>query len=149
MKSATPESLHYEALKLRLNELDEVLARDWLADERTWLEAVEATARVLFETLQQHQHVSENEGGLLPSATGLKPGLIPESERVKGEHGEMLHRAADLQSTVAFQVASDDFDVEVVGLDLTVLRAMLQAHLLRVDALMHDAYFRVEGGEGG
>ncbi len=149
MNAPPSESLHYEALKTRLIELDEVLARDWKADERAWLEAVEATARGLFEMLEQHQHISETEGGLLPSATDLKPGLIPESERVKEEHAEMLHRAGELQSTAALQVASDDFDAEAVSLDMTVLRIMLQAHLGRVDALMYDAYFRVEGGEGG
>jgi hypothetical protein len=149
MKSAPSVSLHYEALKHRLNELDEVLERAGNADERTWLNGLAMTAEALFQVLQQHQYVSESEGGLLPSATGLKPGLIPESDRVKGEHDEMLHRAADLQSKVAFQVASDDFDTEALRLDLTVLRTMLQAHLGRVDALMHDAYFRVEGGEGG
>ncbi|NJD64982.1 MAG: hypothetical protein FIB00_07030 [Chloroflexi bacterium] len=149
MKSSPSESLHYEALKSRLIELDEVLARDWKADERRWLEAVEATARVLFSILEQHQNVSETEGGLLVSATDLKPGLIPESERVKDEHAEMLRRASDLQSMAALQIVSDDFDAEAVCLEMTILRTILQAHLGRVDTLMYDAYFRVEGGEGG
>lgn len=149
MKPPASESLHYEALKSCLIHLDEALARDWRADERTWLEDVEATARELFEILEQHQRISETEGGLLPSATDLKPGLIAESERVKEEHGEMLHRTGTLQSKAALQVASDDLDAEAVGLDITVLRTMLQAHLGRVDTLMYDAYFRVEGGEGG
>lgn len=149
MEPPPSENLHYEALRSRLIELDEVLARDWKADERTWLKAVEATARVLLGTLEQHQHISEAAGGLLPSATGLKPGLIPESERVKEEHAEMRHRAGQLQSTAALQVASDDLDAEAVCLDMTILRTILQAHLGRVDALMYDALFRVEGGEGG
>lgn len=149
MEPPPSENLHYEALKSRLVELDEILEGDWSADERAWLEAVEAAARVLFETLEQHQHVSETEGGLLPSATDLKPRLIPESEHVKDEHAEMLHRAGELQNTAALQVASGDFDAEAVCLDMTILRTILQAHLGRVDALMYDAYFRVEGGEGG
>lgn len=144
-----PPSDVYEALKRTRKQLDEAVGQEPGEDEAAWLRRVQAAAGSLFEVLEQHQLLAEEKGGTLLDATGQKPGLIAESKRLERDHTEMLHRATEIDDEVERQFAFQEFDIELLGLKAAGLRDILQLHLLRVDSLMYEAYFRLEGGEGG
>ena len=139
----------YVALTRAREQLDEAVAQEPGNAEPAWLRRLQTAARSLFEVLEQHQHLAEEEGGTLSEATGQKPGLMAESKRLKGEHTDMLHRANEIDEEVERQFAFQEFGIELLRRKAAVLRDILQLHLLRADSLMYEAYFRLEGGEGG
>ena len=140
---------HYRALVDALSHLDEAAEPGAGDGEAVRLRHMQSAARATRDVLEQHQLLAEEEGGLIADATGQKPALIPESERLKQQHAEMLRRANDLDREVELQFAFDEFDVELLRLETVVLRDVLRAHLRRADSLLYEAYVRVEGGEGG
>jgi hypothetical protein len=145
---AVPEAdSHYRALIEALNQLDEA-AEPGRGDEASRLRRIQSAAQTTQDVLAEHQLLAEDQGGFIEEATGQKPALIPESERLKRQHAEMLHRANELRREVDLQFAFDEFDVELLRLETVVLRDILRAHLRRADSLLYEAYFRVEGGEG-
>jgi hypothetical protein len=142
-------SENYEELKRALSELADAVTGDPGANETGWLKRVQSAARSLFGALEEHEDVSEEEGGTLPAMTGQKPALMAERKRLEREHIDMLHRAEEIEEEIERQLSFEDFNIELVRLEGTILRDILQLHLLRTDTLMYEAFFRVEGGEEG
>ncbi len=118
-------------------------------DESAWLRSVQQAVRELGDVLRRHRHLQEDEGGTIPEAVALKPALVPETARLKREHVDMLHRVNEIDRGIDRQFAFQDFDVELLRREAAILHAILELHLLRADALVYEAYFREEGGEGG
>lgn len=119
------------------------------ADESAWLRSVQRAVRELGDALGRHRHLHEGEGGTIPQAVALKPALVPDTARLKHEHIDMLHRVNEIDRGIDRQFAFQDFDVELLRREAAILHAILELHLLRADALVYEAYFREEGGEGG
>lgn len=119
------------------------------ADDREWAGEIQRTAERLYDVLIEHSQEAEHQGGIIAAVTGEKPALIPESEHLIDEHAEMIRRSLDLAREAEMQAAFDDFDVEVIRLKAALLRDMVHMHLHRSGVLTYEAYFRVEGGEGG
>lgn len=143
-----PEGIH-DALRDANDNLANTLALETGAGQAEWLSAVRDSVRALYETLENHQHTAEEDGGTLHDATALKPRLMPAAERLEHEHAEMLHRAAEIEVEIERQIAADDFNIELVRLQSRVLHDVVLLHMLRTDVLIYDAYFRTEGGESG
>lgn len=143
-----PEGIH-DALRDANDNLANTIALEAGADQAGWLSAVRESVRALYETLENHRHTAEEDGGTLHNATALKPGLMPAAERLEHEHADMLHRAAEIDAEIERQIAADDFNIELARLQSRVLHGIVLLHMLRTDALIYDAYFRTEGGEGG
>ncbi len=139
----------YVELKRARKQLDEAVAQEPGGSEPEWLRRLQAASRSLFEVLEQHQSVTEEEGGTLPEATSRKPGLMAVSKRLQREHTDMLHRANEIDQEVERQFAFQEFRVELLRREVAVLRDILELHLQRAGSVMYEAYFRVEGGEGG
>lgn len=85
---------------------------------------------------------------MLPDATAKKPGLMAARKRLEHEHADMLHRAAEIEFEAERQLAAQDFNVELLRLEARVLHDIL-LHMARTDSLIYEAYFQLEGGEGG
>lgn len=139
----------YTDLKTSLDHLADAIDREPSNDEARWLRGIQAAAHSLFDSLQHHEDVTEEEGGILPEMTGQKPGLMAERERLEREHTEMLHRAEEVEEEVDRQFSFDEFNTELIRLEASILRDILRLHLLRTDASMYEAYFQIEGGESG
>ncbi len=137
------------ALTEARDHLKEAAARQATGDELSWLERVRTAARLVFDALEQHRGLAEEEGGVLADATERKPGLMPTSQRLEHEHADMLHRAGEIEIEAERQLMSEDFDIGLVRLQATVLRDILLLHIVRADSLQYEAYLREEGGEGG
>lgn len=129
--------------------LEEAATRTVGDDEPTWLAQVQSAARALFLVIEQHQQVAEEEEGTLVDATAQKPGLMSLRRRLEHEHADMLHRLSEIDVEVERQIASQDFNIDLVRLEAQVVRDILLLHVVRTDSLVFDAYFQVEGGEGG
>lgn len=142
-------ALNFDRLMEARRHLDEATARETAGTETAWLRHVRTAARQLFQVIDEHQGLSEEEGGMLVDATAEKPGLMPSRERLEYEHADMLHRLAEVEVEVQRQLASEDFYVELVRLQSQVVRDILLLHLARTNSLLFEAYIRVEGGEGG
>jgi hypothetical protein len=129
--------------------LDEAMAQDASGEESAWLRRVQLAAQALYQAVEQHEELAEEEGGTLADATVGKPGLMPVRQRLEHEHADMLHRLSEIDLEAERQMALQDFNVEFVRLQVQVVRDILLLHLARTDSLLFDAYIRVEGGEGG
>lgn len=146
---ASAQEDHYQAMAQALTQLDRSAARGGPGDPKSRIRSIQSAARAIQEVLEQHQLLTEEAGGVIEEATTEKPSLIPESERLKLQHADMLRRAYELDREVELQIAFQDTDVELLRLEALVLRDMLRAHLRRANSLLYEAYVRVEGGEGG
>jgi hypothetical protein len=140
---------HYQAMAQALAELDASVARGASGDPASRIRGMQSAVRAIQAVLARHQLLTEDAGGVIQDATSEKPSLIPESERLKLQHNDMLRRAFELDREVDLQLAFEDTDVELLRLEGLVLRDMLRAHLRRANSLMYEAHVRVEGGEGG
>ena len=140
---------HYQAMAHALKQLGQSLGPGASDDPSTRIRNVQAAVRTMREVLMHHQALTEEEGGKTPEATSHKPALIPESERLVAQHADMLRRADELDREVELQLAFEEFDAELIHLEALVLRDLVRAHLWRANSLAYEAYFRVEGGEGG
>ncbi len=138
----------YNALTLANEALGDLLSRE-VADGAAWVRDVRGAAGKVFEALNQHQAHAEGEEGILHDATERRPALVPLSEHMTREHEQMLHHAREIQREAEFQLASEDFDLELIRLKAAVLRSLVQLHLREAGSLTYEAYYRVEGGEGG
>ena len=118
-------------------------------DSREWITEIQRSAANLHDVLVEHCKEAEDRDGILAAATDEKPALIPESAHLVDEHAEMMRRARDLVHEAETQAAFDDFDIELIRLKAAILRDMVRVHLHRSGSLTYEAYFRVEGGEGG
>lgn len=146
---ALAQADHYQAMAVALTRLDRSVARGGPGDPASRIRGIQSAARAIQEVLARHQLLTEEAGGVIQEATTEKPSLIPESERLRQQHADMLRRAYELDREVDLQIAFEETDVELLRLEALVLRDMLRAHLRRANALMYEAYVRVEGGEGG
>lgn len=115
-------------------------------DRPGWVREARSVARAAFEAFRGHAAESEAEGGFLPEVTGRKPGLMATRERLAHEHTDMLHRAEEIETEAGRQLAFDDYNVELLRLQLCILRDILQLHILRSDDVLFEAFFRDEGG---
>lgn len=113
-----------------------------------WLENVREAAQHLFEIIEGHQVRTEQPGGTLANVTVRKPGLMHARQRLEHEHADMLHRLRELDVEAERQIAAHDYNLEIVRLQVQVLRSILALHLARTDTLLYETYMRVEGGEG-
>lgn len=139
----------YGALASAQELLDRLIAMERPGDDRAWMAEIQRTAEELQDTLIEHCSEAEERDGILAAATDEKPSLIPESAHLIDEHAEMIRHARDLAREAEMQAAFEDFDAELVRLKAMVLRDMVRVHLHRSGSLTYEAYFRVEGGEGG
>lgn len=117
-------------------------------DPTEWLQGVRHAARELFRIIESHQGSSEDEGGTLSNLTARKPGLMHDRQRLEHEHADMLHRLVEIDVETERQIASHDYNIDLVRLQVRVLRDILLLHLTRTYSLLYEAYVRVEGGEG-
>lgn len=139
---------NYEELTRAREDIHEALAQEPGHDKEAWLRRVLAAVRSFSETLKQHQHLSEEEGGTFTEAAGEKPALLSAIRGLEREHADMLFRAGKIEQEVEREFAFQEFKVDLVRLEVTALHDILHLHLVQADWLAYDAYFRVEGGEG-
>ena len=140
---------NHATLKHALDALAEARGSEPGDDTTGWVRRVQAAARGLFDAMQEHEDVSEEEGGTLPELTSEKPGLMAERTRLEHEHTDMLHRAEEIEEDAERQLRFDDINVDLLRLQTSILHDILELHLLRTDSLMYEARFRMEGGEQG
>lgn len=117
-------------------------------DPTEWLEGVRSAARELFRIIEAHQYSSENDGGKLSNMTARKPGLMHDRQRLEHEHADMLRRLSEIEVETERQIAAEDYNIDLVRLQVRVLRDILLLHVTRTYSLLYEAYVRVEGGEG-
>ncbi len=139
----------YDALADAQALLDRLIESARGMDDRAWIDEVQQTAEDLHDVLIEHCRESEEQDGILAAATGAKPALIPESEHLIDEHTDMIRHAQDLAREAENEAAFDDVDIELIRLKASVLRDLVRVHLHRSGVLTYEAYYRVEGGEGG
>lgn len=145
----TPENAPaYRGLTLASEALARLLSQE-TDGGAAWVGDVRSAANTVFEALTQHQSHAEGEDGILRDVTEHRPALVPQSEHMAREHAQMLHHARELQREAESQLASEDFDLEMIRLKATVLRDIVQLHLREAGKLTYEAHYRVEGGEGG
>jgi hypothetical protein len=113
------------------------------------LQRVQQAAQELFRTVETHQDTTEEEGGTLVNVTVRKPGLMFARQRLEHEHADLLHRLSEIDLEAERQIAAQDFNLDLIRLQVQALRDILLLHLARTNALLFEAYIRVEGGEGG
>ncbi len=139
----------YEALMQANEALSGLISRTPGSSAATWVREVRHAASTVFDALHQHQAHAEGDDGILHDVTEKRPALVPQSAQMAQEHEHMLHYARELQREAELQLASEDFDLELVRLKASLLRDIVQLHLREAGALTYEAYYRVEGGEGG
>lgn len=139
----------YESLKTAVELLENLLSRMPGEGDTAVLLELQTTADNLFQALHTHQGSAESDDGLLPDLVSRKPELMPQSDELTRDHAEMLSRATELQREAAQQLASEDFDLEIIQMKAGLLRDITRLHLRKSDTLTYEAYLRVEGGEGG
>lgn len=138
----------YNALTLANEALGGLLSQE-VAIGAAWMREVRVAAGKVFDALNQHQAHAEGAEGILHDATEHRPALVPLSKHMAREHEQMLHHAREIHREAELQLASEDFDFELVRLKAAVLRSLVQLHLREAGSLTYEAYYRVEGGEGG
>jgi hypothetical protein len=145
MTNNDPPTDSHPELSVILDRLTGVAAAP-TTDQPGWVAEVQAAAREAVDALQAHTVTSEAEGGILPEMTGRKPSLMASRARLEHEHTDMLHRAEEIEIEAERQLAFEDYNVELLRLQVGILRDILHLHLLRTDALVFEAFFRDEGG---
>jgi hypothetical protein len=140
---------HYAAMRSACDRLDAAIADTDPQDEHAWAERVQKAARTVFIAIERHREITEGPDGTLADMSQQKPALVNQVERQHREHLEMLQRAKEIDTEVERQIAFQEFNLELLRLEASVLRDTLRLHIYRADALLYEAYFREEGGEEG
>ena len=135
------------ALKATSQRLAEAAASDAGADPAAWLMRIQESVRDVYAELIDHRHGTETPRGLLHALTDAKPGLMAAEGRMEHEHADMLHRSVAIDVECERQIASDDYNVDIVRLQIRALHDIIILHVLDTTAMVYDAYFRDEGGE--
>ncbi|MCK9517787.1 MAG: hypothetical protein M0R74_01990 [Dehalococcoidia bacterium] len=144
--SEGPQAGSFDELMHGRELLGELAARPAADDPATWLQRVRSAAQELFVAVEKHTESTEAEGGTLANVTVRKPYLMYARQRLEHEHDDMLHRLSEIDVETERQIAAQDYNIELVRLQVRVVREILLLHLARTQALLFEAYVRVEGG---
>lgn len=126
-------------------ELGQAVAQPVGDDPKAWLSGVQQAAHRLFEIIEKHELSTEREGGMLANVAVRRPHLMHATQRLQHEHDDMLHRLAEIEVETERQIAAEDYNLDLVRLQVQVVRNILLLHLARTHDLLFEAYIRVEG----
>lgn len=147
MQSTPGNAPAYQALTRANEVLGDLISRP--PGSPDWVREVQHSASTVFDILHQHQAAAEGADGILRDVAEHRPALVPQSDHLASVHGQMLEYARDLQREAESQLSAEDFDFELIRLKATVLRDLVRLHLREAGVLTYEAYYRVEGGQGG
>jgi hypothetical protein len=137
----------FDRLRAARQAVDDVLtgpvraAGEWGEDVLEALEELDAAFR-------RHRDVSERPGGTLEEAERAKPGLGAAVRRQRKEHTEILAGLVRVQEDIDDALETGTLDPEKVRWQAGAVENAIGRHIGRGSDLLHEAFFRDEGGEG-
>ena len=136
-----------EALRHARETMDSaIIAPD--TDPQAWASGLRAALTELTNILKRHREVSDRPGGHLDTIASEQPRLVNQIEKSRSEHIPLIERAESLLATLEEQTTANQFDVEGVRKQASLLVDDVRQHLAAGRELVFETYERDEGGEG-
>jgi hypothetical protein len=136
----------YDRLRAARQAIDDLLTTVH-GTASTWGADLLSALGLLQTALERHRDASERPGGTLETALAAKPGLAHAVRRQRREHVSLLGDVARLKAELSDDLHHGAVDHDALAWQVGALQDAVRRHMGRGSDLLHEAFFREEGGE--